>query len=191
LRRAAVPLALAAAALLAGCRQDMHDQPKWEPLEATTFFEDGRSSRPVIPETVARGRLHEDAATYTGKLSGKPVESFPFRLSRDDLARGRDRYEVYCSPCHGRVGDGNGMVVLRGFRRPPSFHDERLRQAPPGHYFDVMTNGFGAMSDYASQVGAEDRWRITAYIRALQLSQRATIGEVPAEEAAKLAAAPE
>ncbi len=166
----------------------MHDQPKYQPLEATSFFNDGRSSRPLVPDTVARGadELREDAHLYTGKSNGVAAETFPFPISADVMVRGRERYGIYCAPCHGAVGDGDGMIVRRGYRRPPSLHEERLRLAAPGHYFDVMTNGFGAMSDYASQVRVRDRWAITAYIRALQLSQHATLADIPPDARGEL-----
>ena len=156
-----------------GCRQDMHNQPRYKPLAATSFFGDGRSERPTIEDTVARGQLHLDQARYTGKQNGKDIDFFPIQITRADLARGQDRFNVYCSPCHGRLGDGRGMVVGRGLRQPPSYHDPRLVNAPVGHFFDVMTNGYGAMYSYASRVPVDDRWRIAAYIRALQLSQNA------------------
>ena len=156
-----------------GCRQDMHNQPRYKPLAGTTFFDDGRSARPTIEDTVARGQLHLDQARYTGKQNGKDIESIPIQITRADLARGQERFNIYCSPCHGRLGNGRGMIVLRGLRQPPSYHDPRLVTAPIGHFFDVMTNGFGAMYSYASRVPVDDRWRIAAYIRALQLSQDA------------------
>ena len=155
------------------CRQDMHNQPRYKPLAATNFFGDGRSERPTIADTVARGQLHLDDARYTGKENGKDVESIPIQITRADLARGQERFNIYCSPCHGRLGDGRGMIVHRGFRQPPSYHDPRLVTAPVGYFFDVMTNGYGAMYSYASRVAVDDRWRIAAYIRALQLSQNA------------------
>ena len=169
-----------------GCRQDMHDQPKYTPLRGSSFFADGRSARPVVAGTVARGYLHDDALLYTGKVNGEDATVFPFALDADVMARGQDRYDIFCSPCHGRTGLGDGMVVRRGYRRPPSLQDERLRSAPLGHFFDVMTNGFGAMPDYASQIGARDRWAIVAYIRALQLAGHAGIGDVPEAERGKL-----
>lgn len=156
-----------------GCRQDMHNQPRYKPFAATTFFGDGRSERPTIADTVARGQLHLDQARYTGKENGKDVESFPIQITRADLERGQERFNIYCSPCHGRLGDGHGMIVRRGLRQPPSYHDARLVNAPVGHFFDVMTNGYGAMYSYASRVAVDDRWRIAAYIRALQMSQNA------------------
>jgi hypothetical protein len=168
--------------ILAGCRQDMHDQPRFKPLRPSPFFEDGRSARPLVPGTVARGQLRTDEHFYAGKSAGKAVDAFPFPVTRDVLERGRERYNIYCAPCHDRVGNGEGMVVRRGFRRPPSFHIDRLAQAPAGHFFDVITQGFGAMADYAAQVPPRDRWAIVAYIRALQLSQRASLADVPPGE---------
>lgn len=166
-------LAFAAVLTATGCRQDMHNQPKYKPLAATDFFGDRRAARPTIADTVARGQLRIDQARYTGKLNGKDVTAIPIQITREDLDRGHDRFEIYCSPCHGRLGDGQGMIVKRGLRQPPSYHDERLVTAPIGHFFDVMTNGYGAMYSYASRVAVDDRWRIAAYIRALQLSQNA------------------
>ncbi len=160
----------------------MHDQPRYEPLEASDFFSDGRGSRPLVAGTVARGHLREDDHFYTGKLGTNFVDTFPFPLTRQILERGQERFNIFCSPCHDRLGNGEGMVVQRGFRRPPSFHIDRLRGAPAGYYFDVISNGFGAMQDYAAQVPARDRWAIVAYIRALQLSQRARLVDVPPEQ---------
>ncbi len=156
-----------------GCRQDMHNQPRYKPLVPTSFFGDGRSERPTIPDTVARGQLHLDEARYTGKQDGKDVTAIPIQISHADVVRGRDRFNIYCTPCHGQLGDGRGMIVLRGFRQPPSYQSQRLINAPIGHFFDVMTNGYGSMYSYASRVANDDRWRIAAYIRALQLSQDA------------------
>jgi len=174
---------------LAGCRQDMHDQPKYKPLAASSFFNDGRSARPLIADTVARGHLDEDVELNTGKTAGgKLVDVFPIPIDVDVLKRGQARFAIYCSPCHDRTGSGHGMVVRRGFKAPPSYHIDRLRQAPVGYFFDVMTNGFGAMPDYRSQVPVADRWAIVAYIRALQRSQQATLADVPPEEAARLKA---
>jgi cytochrome c553 len=164
---------LAAAMTTVACRQDMHDQPRYKPLAATSFFDDGRSARPAIEDTVARGQLHLDEGRYTGKENGKDIDYFPIQITRADLERGQQRFNIFCSPCHGRLGDGHGMIVSRGLREPPSYHDARLKDAPTGHFFDVMTNGYGAMYSYASRVPVDDRWRITAYIRALQLSQNA------------------
>lgn len=170
-------VALAAAAL-AGCRLDMHVQPKYKPYAPTTFFDDGRSERPPVPGTVARGHLRADELLYTGKENGAFVDKFPFPITPADLERGRERYNIYCTPCHDYTGNGQGMIVQRGFAVPPSFHIDRLRQAPAGHFVDVIGNGFGNMYSYASRVEPEDRWRITAYIRALQLSEH-----TPAEDA--------
>jgi mono/diheme cytochrome c family protein len=190
LRRSTLPLIVVACTLFAGCRQDMHDAPRYEPLEASTFFRDGRGSRTLVANTVARGTLREDEHLYAGKINGELTDMFPMPVTADVMARGRERFNAFCSPCHGRTGQGNGMVVQRGFRAPPSYHEERLRNAPVGYYFDVMTHGFGAMPDYASQVPVADRWAIAAYIRALQVSQRATVDEVPAERRAELDAPP-
>jgi mono/diheme cytochrome c family protein len=164
---------------IAGCRQDMHDAPRYEPLEASTFFADGRGSRMLVANTVARGMLREDDHLYQGKIGGELTDLFPMPVTEELMARGQERFDVFCSPCHGRTGQGNGMVVQRGFRAPPSYHEARLREAPAGYFFDVMTHGFGAMSDYAAQIPVNDRWAIAAYIRALQRSQEATIDDVP------------
>jgi mono/diheme cytochrome c family protein len=157
----------------------MHDQPKYIPLRESAFFADSRSARPLVEGTVARGQLRDDDLLYTGRVNGQDATVFPAPVTAATMARGRERFDVYCSPCHGRTGQGDGMVVLRGYRRPPSFHQDRLRSAPIGHFFDVITNGFGAMPDYASQVRTEDRWAIIAYVRALQLSEHATLADVP------------
>lgn len=177
--RALVWLALAAVVWLGACRQDMFDQPRTRPLRRSEFFSDGRSARPPVAGTVARGELRDDPHLYTGRVNGALVTTFPFPVSGEVLERGRGRYNIFCAPCHDRVGNGNGMIVRRGFRAPPSFHIDRLRAAPVGHYFDVISNGFGAMPDYAAQIPAHDRWAVIAYIRALQLSQRATPADVP------------
>jgi len=175
-------------AALAACRQDMHDQPKYIPLRPTSFFADGRSARPLPDNTVARGHLNEDTAYYTGRdAAGKLVAEFPFAVTKQILQRGQNRFNVYCTPCHDSTGSGNGMVTQRGFRHPPSYHIDRLRQIPVGHFYDVITNGLGAMQDYAAQIEPADRWAIAAYIRALQLSQQATIDDVPAEARGQLA----
>jgi mono/diheme cytochrome c family protein len=179
--------ALAAAVLIvAGCRQDMHDAPRYEAFEASDTFADKRASRTAPAGTVARGWLRDDQALYTGKVDGKVVDAFPFAITRADLARGQQRYNIYCTPCHGRLGDGNGMVVQRGLRQAASFHQDRLRQETPGYFFDVITNGFGAMPDYATQVPVQDRWLIVAYVKALQLSQHASVNDVPADRRAEL-----
>jgi mono/diheme cytochrome c family protein len=182
-----VPIALAAV----GCRQDMHNAPRYKPLAATDFFGDGRSARPLIEDTVARGHLRLDAARYTGKVNGKDVEVFPFPMTRADLLRGEERFDIFCSPCHGRLGDGEGMIPKRGYLRPPSYHIDRLKTAPVGHFFDVVTNGFGAMPSYASRVPVDDRWRIIAYIRVLQYSQGLTANQIPEDRRAYLDLPPE
>lgn len=170
---------LAAAGSVA-CRQDMQDQPKFIPLRPSEFFADGRSERPLIEGTVARGHLDDDTAFYTGKgPDGKPLDTFPFPVTKDVILRGEDRYNVYCSPCHDRTGSGNGMIVRRGYRQPPSFHTDKIRELQNGFIFDVITNGFGAMPDYAAQIPTRDRWAIVSYVRALQLSESATINDVP------------
>jgi mono/diheme cytochrome c family protein len=173
-------LGLAGVLFLAGCRQDMHDQPRFKPLAKSDFYADLRSARTPVEGTVARGQLHEDSYLYTGKIGNNPGDYMPFPVTEEVLVRGRERFDIYCSPCHSRLGDGRGMIVQRGFRAPPSYHTERLRNAPLGYFFDVMTQGFGAMPEYASQIPARDRWAIVAYIRALQLSQHATSADVPA-----------
>jgi len=174
--------------LLAGaaCRQDMHDAPRYDPLEESDIFPGGASAQPLVEGTVARGHLSDDTLLTTGKTDGQVANQFPFAITRADLDRGEQRFNIYCSPCHGRSGEGNGMVVQRGYRQPPSYHIDRLRQAPAGYFFDVMTNGFGVMPDYRAQVPVDDRWRIVAYIRALQLSHQGTTADVPAAELEKL-----
>jgi mono/diheme cytochrome c family protein len=175
----------------AACRQDMHDQPKYIPLRPTTFFADGRSERQLIDGTVARGHLNEDAALYTGLgADGKPLPTFPFPVTKEVVARGQERFNVYCSPCHDRQGNGDGMIVRRGFRHPPSYHIDRLRQVPDGHIYDVITNGFGAMQDYSAQITPNDRWAIVSYVRALQLSQNGKVDDVPADARGQLNAQP-
>ena len=159
----------------------MHVQPKQNPLSRSDFFADQRSERPPVEGTVARGQLHEDTYFYTGKIGNNPGDYMPFPVTKEVLDRGRERYNIYCSPCHSLLGDGNGFVPSRGFaRKPPSYHIPRLQKAPLGYFYDVITNGFGIMPDYASQIPPEDRWKIVAYIRALQLSQNATRADVPA-----------
>jgi mono/diheme cytochrome c family protein len=177
--------------LLTACRQDMHNQPRYKPLAGTDFFGDGRSARPAVEGTVARGHLRIDQALYTGKVNNEDVDYFPFSITRADLERGQQRFNIYCSPCHSRVGDGNGMIVRRGYRQAASYHTEKLIKAPVGHFFDVITNGFGAMPSYASRVPPDDRWRIAAYIRVLQLSENATLADVPPEMQSQLDRNPE
>ena len=171
----------------------MHNQPKAIPLRASMFFKNGSSARPLVDDTVARGTLQDDEAFFTGKTNGVEVDALPFPLTQDVLDRGEQRYNIYCSPCHDVTGNGRGMIVRRGYKQPPSYHIDRLRQAPIGHFYDVMTNGFGAMPDYRAQITPRDRWAIAAYVRALQLSQHASISDIPQEDRQKLtqsAAAP-
>lgn len=174
------------ALLAAGCDSGMSDQPRHEPLEASDFFDDRKSAREPVAGTVARGFLREDGLLHAGKIGSRTAEVFPFPVDRAVLERGRERYGIFCAPCHDYVGTGQGRIVQRGFRPPPSYHLDRLRQAPPGHFFDVMTNGFGAMPDYAAQIPARDRWAIAAYIRALQRSQHARAEDLPEEERRRL-----
>ena len=176
-------LGIVAVLLSAGCRQDMHNQPRFKPLAKSDFYPDLRSARPPVEGTVARGDLRADTYFYSGMIPGtnNPGDYMPFPVTEPVLQRGRERFNIYCTPCHSRLGDGNGIVPTRGFaRRPPSFHIDRLRKAPLGYFFDVMTHGFGIMPDYAAQIAPKDRWAIVAYIRALQLSQNASADLIPA-----------
>jgi hypothetical protein len=162
------------------CRQDMHDQPKYEPLERSQFFGDDRASRPLVEGTVARGHLKENDRYFTGKTpEGEFVSDFPVPVTRELVERGHDRYNIFCTPCHDIDGNGGGMVVRRGFKRPPSFHIDRLRAAQPGYIYDVITNGFATMLSYSEQVPVQDRWAIAAYVKALQLSQHISINDLP------------
>ncbi len=172
---------------LPACRQDMHDQPRHEPLEASTLFADGRSSRPLIEGTVARGQLRDDRELYTGlDAEGQFVTNLPTPVTRELLERGQSRFNAFCSPCHGRRGDGGGMVVQRGFKQPQSFHQDRLLDTPTGYYYDVITRGFGEMSSYAAQLSPRDRWAIVAYIRALQVSRNVPVATLTEEERQQL-----
>ena len=204
----------------AACRQDMHDQPKYKPLRESSLFTDQRSARPLVAGTVARGYLREDSELYTGKLSDAAVTTaggsapvavpagnapaqvpaasyagftttFPFPIDKAGLDRGQERFNIFCSVCHGKLGDGEGMIPKRGYRQPPTYHQDRLRQAPVGYLFDVVTNGFGAMPDYAEQISPEDRWKIIAYIRTLQFSQQGTMADVPPGNTVGVPAQPE
>lgn len=169
-----------------GCRQKMAEQPYYDPYEPTEFFPDGLSARQPVAGTVPQGHLNEDEHLHTGKLDGELVTTYPFEITGEVLERGRERYDIYCSPCHGQAGLGNGIVVRRGYRTPPSFLDPNLVAMPVGHYVDVMTNGFGAMPPYAAQVKPRDRWAIAAYIQALQLSQNIDIDQLPADRQTEL-----
>ncbi len=171
-------LIAAAAVSLAACRQDMQDQPRFKPLQRSNFFADGRSARPTIAGTIARGHLQLNPALFLGEVNGRFVSTPPLPVDGALLARGRDRYDIYCSPCHSRAGDGRGMVALRGFRYPPSFHSDRLRGVPDGYIYAVITNGYGAMSDYSYQLEPRDRWAVTEYVRVLQFSRNAHTGEL-------------
>lgn len=164
----------------------MARQPSYKPLEPSDFFADGRSARPLPEGTIARGHLPEDAIFLTGRSGKDFAASLPVPVSRELLERGKGRYEIFCAPCHDRIGSGEGMVVRRGYPKPPSFHIDRLRAAQPGYVFDVITRGFGRMPDYASQVPPKDRWAIVAYLRALQLSQNATVRDVPPGDLGRL-----
>jgi hypothetical protein len=174
-------LLLVTVVVLSACRIDMHVQPRQNPLSRSDFYTDQRSARAPVEGTVARGQLHEDSYFYTGKIGNNPCDAMPFTVTKEILERGRERYNIFCAPCHSRVGDGNGFVPSRGFsKQPPSFHITRLQKAPLGYFYDVITEGFGIMPDYASQIPPQDRWDIVAYVRALQLSQNATTADVPA-----------
>ena len=181
--------ALAALVICAGCRLDMHTQPRYNPYDPTDFFGDGQSARLPVAGTIPRGEMTLGPAELlnTGKVNGQPSEAFPYPVTKEIVERGRERYDVFCAPCHGFAGDGDGMIVQRGFRHPPSIHDDRLRTAPAGHFFEVITNGFGVMFPYGYRVPPRDRWAIIAYIRALQLSRQTPLEDVPEAERAKLA----
>ena len=172
--------AITAITLTTACRIDMHVQPRQNPLSRSDFFTDQRSARSPVEGTIARGQLHEDSYFYTGKIGNNPGDVMPFPVNKEVLERGRERFNIFCAPCHSRLGDGNGFVPSRGFaRKPPSFHIARLQKAPLGYFYDVISEGFGIMPDYASQIPPQDRWDIVAYVRALQLSQNATMEDIP------------
>lgn len=185
-RSVALAAVVCLAAILAGCRRDMQDQPKVLPLQASRFFADGRSARPIPPNTIARDALNDTDALHTGIENGRFLEAMPLPITRPLLERGEQRFGIYCAPCHGPLGDGNGMIAKRGFKWPANLQSDRLRNAPPGYTFQVISNGYGAMPDYAAQIGVADRWAIIAYINALQLSRNATFAEVPADERSNL-----
>lgn len=188
-RELCVPL-VALAVVLAGCAGDMYDQPRLKPMRASDHWADGRSARDPVPGTVARGTLAQDDHLFTGKVDGKLVDALPFPLTDAMMKRGRDRFEIFCTPCHGQDGNGRGMVVRRGMRQPPSYHSDKLRQAPLGHFFDVMTRGFGVMYDFSYQLTPRDRWFVAAYIRALQLSQNGAVADLSDVDRRKVEAAP-
>lgn len=176
--------------LCTACRQDMQDQPKYKPLAQNRFFLDGRNSRPIPANTVALDELNDTDSYHTGTSHGTFLDTIPAKIDSALLNRGRDRYDIFCSPCHGRLGDGNGMVAQRGVRAPANFHTDRLRSVPPGYIFQVITNGYGGMGDYGDQVPADDRWAIVAYIRALQYSRNASVNDVPTAARGQLGAQP-
>jgi mono/diheme cytochrome c family protein len=203
-QRRILPVLLACIVLSAsgaGCEDDMADQPRYNTLAPSPFFDDGQASRPIPAGTVARGHLRTDSHLFEGMVNGQPAETYPFPVTRERLIRGQQRYEIFCAVCHGSLGDGNGMIVQRGFTRPPAFYplplheqqmpllyarEQYLMIAPVGHYFNVITNGWGAMFSYNDRISPEDRWNLIMYIRALQISQTATIEDVPAEQRAAL-----
>jgi cytochrome c553 len=186
-RAASIALLGFASLAFAGCgstlRQDMANQPRQNPLSPAEFFPDGRSARPIQDNTVIRGSVAEDDLFVP-----KDSNAFPLPLTQELLQRGQDRYKIFCSPCHGLQGDGNGMVTLRGMKHPPTYHQDRLRNVPAGYLFDVVTNGFGAMNGYSMQLAPADRWAVVAYVRALQLSRNARVADLPAELREKLTA---
>jgi Cytochrome C oxidase, cbb3-type, subunit III len=170
--------------LTAGCqylRQDMANQPKNRPLSPSEFFPDGRSERPLVENTVAHGSIANDELFVP-----KGSNAFPLPVSQELLERGEERYKIFCAPCHGLQGDGNGMIAIRGMKHPPTYHQDRLRQAANGYFYDNITNGFGAMYGYSAQIPPRDRWAIIAYVRALQLSRNAKAADLPAELREKL-----
>lgn len=180
-----IVLGIAVCIAVAGCDQRMRYQPKYKPLQESDFFADGRSARPLVAGTVARGDLRDDRMLFTGMDGTTVTQVLPVSLTRELLERGQERFNIYCAPCHGRLGNGDGMIVRRGMVKPPSYHEDRLLSAPIGHFYDVMTNGFGRMYPH-NHIPVRDRWAIAAYIRALQLSQNATLADVPPEERAAL-----
>jgi mono/diheme cytochrome c family protein len=183
----ALGLALVLALIATGCRQNMHNQARLKTNGESDFFADGHAARPIPANTVARGQLRENVAVATGLgADGLPVTEIPLPVNRELLVRGHQRFNVFCAPCHGQLGDGKGMIVQRGFKQPVSFHDPRLRESAVGYFFNTMTEGFGQMPSYASQIPVEDRWAIAAFVRALQYSQNASLADLTAEEKAKL-----
>lgn len=172
--------------LVTGCSLDMRDQPRYEAFEESAFFEDGQSARSPVEDTVARGQLKTDAHLYTGQFNNEFAPTFPFTVTLKVLERGRDRYNIFCVPCHGPAGDGQGIIVEYGLRQPPSFHTDEMRELPPGYYFDLITRGTRVMPSYADRITPEDRWTIIGYIRALQLSQHADLSQVPSQEVPNL-----
>lgn len=188
-RRIPAMVVMAGALLMMGCRQDMHDQPRFRLNAATDLFGDRRAARPHVQGTVARGMLKADTALWLGKVGNRNVDQFPFPVTREVIERGRDRYNIYCTPCHGIAGYGDGMIVSRGLKKPPSYHTDALREQSVGHFYNVITNGNGSMMSYASRIPMRDRWAIVAYVRVLQQSQNVKVSELTAEEKSKVEAA--
>ena len=176
------------ALLLTSCTMTMRDQPRVDPYEPNAFFPKEQSAQLPVEDTVPYGEADVDDAYYTGQVDGQYVTEFPFEITKDDLVRGQERFDIYCAPCHGYTGDGDGMIVQRGFKEPPSFNQDRLRDAEPGYFFYAISNGFGSMPSYANRIPVHDRWLIIAYIEALQLSQHAPVADLPQEDVAKLEA---
>ncbi|MBV8073554.1 MAG: cytochrome c [Acidobacteriaceae bacterium] len=180
-------LVVVACAITIGCRHDMQDQPKYKPLGQNRFWADGRDSRPIPAGTIAVDELNADDPTHTGQANGAFLDTIPLPVNMSLLERGRDRFDIFCSPCHGWLGDGNGMVARRGLRAPANLMDQRSRELPPGYVYQVISNGYGAMGDYADQIqDVRDRWAIVAYIKALQLSRGAPLSDVPDDQRAEL-----
>lgn len=185
-RYAVCAAALITLALMSACRRDMQVQPKYTSLSPSSFFVDGRSARPIPAHTIALGHLDDNDSFHTGAVNGAFLDTIPIPITRQLLDRGQQRFNIFCSPCHGLLGDGKGMVARRGLKDPADLHTDRLRHAPPGYLFQVISNGYGAMPDYDGQIHVADRWAIIAYIRALQLSRDATVADVPPQERKKL-----
>lgn len=175
-------LAGVAGLALVGCQQDMATQPYYQPLEENRLFADKRASRPLVAGTVARGDLREDDAYFTGRVDGELVDEFPMTITEEIIARGENRFNIYCAPCHSKLGDGNGMIVQRGMVQPPSFMDDRLVTAPVGHVYDVITNGYGRMFSFNQQLPVRDRWAIVSYVKTLQVAGRGELADVPPAE---------
>jgi mono/diheme cytochrome c family protein len=186
-RRNALRCACAALLCSFGCELDMVDQPRLGPLQRSELFPGKQAARQPPTGTVARDELEDDELLYRGTVAGRPADEFPFAIGESDLQRGRERYEIHCVPCHGVLGDGQGMIAQRGLKAPPSYHEQRLRAAPAGYFFTVITHGFGRMLSYAADIHPRDRWRIVAYIRALQLSQNASLAQLSPRARAQLA----
>lgn len=177
--------ATAALTLLAGCHMDMWVQPKVVPYQPSEFYTDGQSMRPPVAHTVDRTHFWTDSGRYTGYEGRKMIDTIPIKLGRQDVMRGQERFNIFCSPCHGALGNGMGMIAMRGLsarRQPASYHTDRLRKMPIGHFYDVITNGYGVMYSYASRIEPDDRWRIAAYVRILQRSQNAKLTDIPEDK---------